>query len=617
MQRLLAILLAVAFPSAALADYTAFGLTAEFNGGAVEICGSGLDENNDNATPCGAGEAEAVVGTGCDTLCSSKADADRDGYVSANDCDDTNPLIFEGYERSCGTDGWQVCQADGTWTTCSETERCGATGSGTCYYIDFSGSGCGGGGCSDSNDGLTRATAWSTPLNIVSDHATAANPTALSAGDAIYVLGSGTLTHRYSSTSNGTQSWFFYNQDGTAANPITLKPYPGYWHDIELDSDGVATSTSVRTIYLFFSDYWEIEGFKITGAYNKGVNCIESDNFLFRRNFVYENRGVEDQNMGGVDFAACENGVISHNFIWDNYDSNANEQNNHQINFFGGTGNRVAWNRLFNSDAARSSMTSGKCVKYKHAESSVSATTEWDHNILINCSGGKFETAQANSHIHHNLIVDGGGDAVYLSDLGGPYYPVGLDVEYNTFMGQRGLELLFQNQNDATPADLSFQNNVVLDDYASEYSGAGTTMLRLDHYGTDADYATLVTGNELTINNNCYYNPNQEFEASLWGNNDAGRTAGAEYETFAAWQAFSTSRFDADSYQEDPALDAEQEATSSNCTGKGWVLSDGGGDPPTTTTTTTTTSTTTTTTVTTTTMAPGGRTWGGMSVLIQ
>src|SRR5271154_2885290 len=36
----------------------------------------------------------------------------------------------------------------------------GCQGAGTCFYVDNSATGCGGGGCADTNNGTSKATAW-------------------------------------------------------------------------------------------------------------------------------------------------------------------------------------------------------------------------------------------------------------------------------------------------------------------------------------------------------------------------------------------------------------------------------------------------------------------------
>ncbi|MBU1218350.1 formylglycine-generating enzyme family protein [Myxococcota bacterium] len=59
-----------------------------------------------------------------------RTDLDEDGYSEANDCDDYNYRIFPGTISQCTSDcawGTQVCQNDGTFTTCSASTDCACT----------------------------------------------------------------------------------------------------------------------------------------------------------------------------------------------------------------------------------------------------------------------------------------------------------------------------------------------------------------------------------------------------------------------------------------------------------------------------------------------------------
>lgn len=561
--------------SIAQADYTAFSVTPEYNGTKIEVCGSGIDEYSGWAAPCPTEtHSAAVVGPGCDRLCTGTNDKDKDGYPVGQDCDDTNRLIFPGYEKACGSDGWQVCQANGQWSDCSETERCAASGSGDCYYIDYSVTGCGGAGCSDSNDGLTRATAWATPANINYNDPGALVPTSLGPGDVVYFLSTGnagsTTTLAYTYVYSATD-WSIYLRPGTpptAANPLKIRPYPGFYHNIELDP-ACDVLTPCRSIYMFSAPYTEIEGFKITGGYNAGVEVQANggSGVVLRNNMVYEGAGDEDGNNSGFYIHSCVDCEISNNFVWDNYDPSDDDKNNTNTVFFQGAGTRFHHNVVFYSDAANTGgyVDNARCLKYKHGEASFAGSAEWDHNIIMTCGIMVMETVQGNHNIHNNLVIEYGDYAVAQTGTTN-YDPDGLQIKNNTFIAGRGYLTEFGNR-DTSFSDIQVKHNLFIDDQVSDYSD-DQPLMRVDHYGVDADYTSFIVGGAVNIDYNCYYNPNQEFEGTVFGSTGGGATPlGAVYTTFATWQGV----FDGGGYQENPSLNALNEATSTNCKRMGWV----------------------------------------------
>ena len=84
------------------------------------ICGADTDNNG-------------AVDAWCDST-----DADRDGATTATDCNDNNGMIYPGVTTSagCSAGSYRTCGAEATFTACTATELCEATGSGVCYYVD-------------------------------------------------------------------------------------------------------------------------------------------------------------------------------------------------------------------------------------------------------------------------------------------------------------------------------------------------------------------------------------------------------------------------------------------------------------------------------------------------
>jgi len=89
--------------------------------------------SNTNNTNAGEFKGPCLEGGLCngellcvDGIC--EADADHDGYTTANDCDDTNESIFPGEYAPCANE-W-LCKTDGTYSTCTASTDCSCTTAG-------------------------------------------------------------------------------------------------------------------------------------------------------------------------------------------------------------------------------------------------------------------------------------------------------------------------------------------------------------------------------------------------------------------------------------------------------------------------------------------------------
>lgn len=510
-----------------------------------EVCGSGIDENSGQVQPCPTGYAEAAVGGGCDLLCDTD-DKDNDGRISSEDCDDTNPLIYEGYGRACGTDGTQVCQSDGTWSSCVEGELCEATGSGVCYYIDPKKG-------VNTSAGTTRATALRDYGRF--DWGGAVTPKInLNPGDVVYQL-DGTVATSYSN-----RVAYIRLRDGTEANPITIKPYPGSWGKALIDPNH--TTLGQVGLYIQDSDYVNIVGLDIADTYGPAIQYAgTSVGGVVSRVVIHDVDGSENNNNTGVEIKGVTDGAIENSFLYDNYDTVDDGQNNTNLVLYNGTGVSILRNRSFFTDSAVAGTTTASLLKYKHAETSAAATTLFDGNMLFQVGGNAIETSQAGSTVKNNLVINA-NFGVKLGDLGGAFYPVNFYSHNNTFINAKAVLVDFSAY-DSAPSSIVFRDNIIIDDDAVDYNN-DVTMVSIDHYGSEADYNASVGAGVLNIDKNCYYNASQEFEATVFG--WTGAVGGVAYDNFAAWKG---DGYDTNGYQEDPSLDSSLEATSINCSGKG------------------------------------------------
>lgn len=501
------------------------------------------------------------------TNASGTLDNDRDGYnsdgsvgsmgVAHKDCDDYDRTMYPGvYTGSGCSDGYRQCQTDGTYTSCTSnaTPLCEADPTDNCYYVD----------CDTGNDadGGTYLSPWLTPRNVsyYSTGAPATHVGNLGSGDYLYI--SGDCTGYYDAGSPGNV-WFAFGASGTASKPVTIKAYPG--GNPTVDAQMSATNQG-RGIYGYLTDYARVQGLSITGAYDSGIQFIGADNIVIERTTVYENDGNGNDNMAGIRFDGGSDWQVRHSLIYDNYDMADTGSNSNQHNIYAaeGTGGVVHHSAIrYTSDA--NGRSSAYNFKYKKAEADVSATFKFHHNQV---EGGGFGvgSGQANTHLHHNLI-SGAGTGFTMRNMANTYYPVGFISEYNTVVDGPCYSLEFVTP-DVAVDTVTVRYNVCEDD--STVYNSDVSIVRIARYESDATFTTVVTGGELALDYNCYYN-NQAvtLKFDLFG---GGEPLGDVYE-WAAWN--STAGYDTNGYSEDPQLDSNSEAQSTNCDSWGWILPSG------------------------------------------
>ena len=509
----------------------------------TELCGDGVDQD------C----------NGSDALCSG-LDKDRDGF-STNDCDDSNRQIYPGVSVSCASScgyGVKTCQDNGSYTICSCSPVCEATGTGKCYYISaLTGS--------DSNAG-TFNSPWKTYLNIVSYYAEGDYPAGwveLKAGDFVYFMsGRYSSIYTYNTTKTGL---FFRGRKGTAASPITLKAYPGS-RPVIAHSDTVLSSSSTSLpkhgIGLYQTSYITIDGFEIRNAQQQGIGVDESVGIVIKNNIVHETWGSAADNIAGIYIVATETGDIHHNILYDNFDRSQRNWNSRNMVLFGGGNIRVHHNSIFFSEDV-GSVSQGGCIVYKHSAKVEGQIFEADHNILRNCGMDSIASGSFGTRIHHNLLVN--SIRMVLGDQGGEAHMRDMIVENNTITGSYALEYgpTIDYGGSSDLGLMTYRKNIVIDTsgYSSERS-----MVRISEYGSDSLYALVTGGNYLAINYNCYYNQYYPLQFSLFGSKT--KSALGSYPTFSEWQGLG---YDTNSYNVNPELDSSYAPSNTLCSDKGWL----------------------------------------------
>lgn len=524
-------------------------LTAQRAVAVQEICGDGIDNDS----------------SGGDASCLGN-DADDDGYTSDVDCDDNNRYIYPNVYVATGCpDGYRKCQSDGTYTSCTAngaTPLCEATGGGSCYYFDFVNG-------SNSNAG-TYAAPFKDYLMITywydsGDPEKPAGAFDPIGGDVFYFL-NGTYTTKYTNDAYGNQAFMLRGRNGTSSNKIVIKNYPGH---SPVFNPGFNSGTQGSSVHFFQSSYLVLKGIEITGAYaggstdeGGGIRLDDVDNSEFANLWIHDNRGAHSNNPSGFHSATGgSNNTLHHSRLNDNRDASAgSNENETQIVFFTGTGNRIHHNVIYNTAPISDSNDKSGCFKQKHGSST--GTLEVDHNILFNCEYSAIGTGTAGSNLHHNRIFDS-DFAFGILDWGGTSHFNNNTITYNTV--SNGLFLRYDPVDDYSAiGTMAINNNVANGTGAAEV--ADSAMLNFHTYGNNADLTAMTTPGNLTVTNNCWYNDGTALGICLFCNNTTGGSNG----TLHDWSGWTGAGYDSGSFNEDPVFNARDRATASNCDTKGW-----------------------------------------------
>jgi hypothetical protein len=550
-----------------------------------EICGDGVDNGESSGTKgsCPTNYVDALVGDGCDLLCVGTVDKDRDGFNSDGtlgsygttdtDCDDTNRMIYNGSQRDCGTDGTQTCQSDGTWTDCAEGELCEAT-TGKCYYVSATGT-------------TSAAGTYADPfsINCVKHYLSGAPGcnVSLAPGDYVYFMG-GTYNSQYS-WGDKTATLVNY-ANGTEGNPITFKAYPG---ETPIFSTGCSDPDTCYILYSEYKDYVKLEGLTFTGGYGSGIVIVSGEGWEIERNILYDIDGYANYNQSALAFVSggspSANHHIHHNIMYDNYDrdvpADPGLNNNSHILFMGNdshTGTQeVDHNVIFNTvlDADETSPENGgRCIKTKHSNDSLT-DLHIHHNIFGKCFGGGYYGEYSHVTSEYNIVMD--SDLCMTVDGDSPVFK---DIIFRNNLCIDSDKMFIDTVvYTGTPTDVNINNNVIKSNSDYDSGDLGHRgIVAISPYGSDANYDIFIDGGILNFSGNCYYNEDVSgIKFQVYSSGSA--TQKQSYESLATWSSGVVGETGA--VEEDPVFNANNEPTSTNCAGMGWILPLSAEVPPT------------------------------------
>lgn len=511
-------------------------------------------------------------------------DADLDGDTddgrvhpftnrARKDCDDSNPGIVQGTVTASGCAGgsFRLCQDDGTYTACVAQASipatfCNsptATGFTNVYFIDPTKT-------ADTGSG-TNASPWSLLSLSDSGRSTYHAP---AAGDCFILQGTGNFTGTWSA---GTKMFEVNNKDGTSSNWIGVVFLPGS----AIVGQGVSP-TEIQVVNIVDSDYWIMKGPGVAGTginsgySNAGIYYNGGSHAEFFGLDIHDIRGNRNFNLSGFKQNGGSYVDVHTNLFYDNYDSADPTDQNNSVGgtFFQGDNNRFNFNVVFSTVGGGAHLA----FRYKHGYDGTGITNEFIGNIAHDFYSYCIGSNTAGIVISHNLLknctLTNNGAAIVLHDWGGSPRFRRQRVRYNTAINSGAFEYLrngddfsygFDTWNSGGSGSLEYDHNVMQDDRATSYPSDGVDgMFRVCHYCDDTAYTDIITANTVKIHDNLYYNT--AATTPYFDIFDDGAGSGAGYSSIGTWAA----AYDTSAVSEDPLLDAQSVATSTNGATKGW-----------------------------------------------
>ncbi|WP_218944298.1 DUF5123 domain-containing protein [Marinicella rhabdoformis] len=380
---------------------------------------------------------------------------------------------------------------------------------------------------SDNNTGSENAP-WETFRNVISYYSSNFKPPQwieLQPGDTIFLMEGihNTLLNPGGdggATDGGAYLVYFRGKYGDINNWFHIKAYPGT--NPILDAGGNGSGALI-----YQSSHWNISDITIRNAYatgeGGGLRLAEIEHVKVSNVEVYDTDGLDNNNISGLHCAGCYDIEVFNSSFHDNYDRTNHDTNGEStVNssnmvFFQGGNISVHDNDFYNS-VPTSAQKSGTCLKYKHASSDPVAYFKVYNNQFENCKHHAIQTGTANSHIHHNTIIN--SDRIHSIDAGGPTHQVNQTFEYNTIYNSGGILLNpttnWINQdfpND--PKNITINNNIFYDLIPAYNQEKG--LINIGTYMSDDLYSLILP--ELNLHNNCYYNPNTAIELNIGAQN--------------------------------------------------------------------------------------------------
>lgn len=567
----------------------AFALFLPFSALAVapEIPANGVDDPertggtpNGTAGACPGGYIDALVGGGCD-LEAPGCDIDGDGFCDDGtlgeagttdlDCDPENKWIYTNVITAEGCPGGQTrrCQANGTYTSCTATTVCEATGSGVCRYIH-----CGTG--NDTTGNGTFATPWQT-VGMFSGSSAGSEPAGahtLGPGDVGYILG-GTCSQVFAHGGLGFSINGDFTQDGTTLNPIKIKRYPGstatisnangpglvaagdnyIFEDIDLSTQRTSVSNAMGiwatgTNILLVRSY--LHDMAMHGDNNDSCfYCTHNSGCQSERN-IYEDCKRSTGNVQNI-------GAIK----WLDDDDVAGQCQNHHSKW-----DTIYWTTI---DATNN----GDCWREKHGCDAQDVGVNGHIIAYGSCiqAGRAFDWNSSGMRAH-DLIIYGDIMQGLGITFGGESNPQeDNQIEFITMVDSHGFHW-FPSYMEVTEST-TIHDSIFIDDRASYVAGNSEGIYGINGYGTDPQKAQFESEGYLTSNDNCFYNPLTALVFSYFSQNSAGGGPAGDNYTFAQW--LSIVGQDLASFNENPNLNAQLVPQSANCStfGRRWTAVSG------------------------------------------
>ncbi|MHC4739603.1 MAG: PA14 domain-containing protein, partial [Planctomycetota bacterium] len=363
----------------------------------------------------------------------------------------------------------------------------------------------------------------------------------LQPGETIYLMDG---VHNTLITSGGGYAnmiAFFRFFNGNAENWFRIKAYPG--HNPILDAGGTG-----RGITISSSSYWEVSGFELKNCTPRGIDLEGLNPGKIHDVHIHDVDGDSRNNVCALELNGCSNVEV--------YDCSFGDIIDTQCEINGTCWRGMMGIAIFASTSGADisvhdcdfyrtpsvDYTTGG-IMYKHGSQIAGSYFDVYNNTFTELRTTSFQTGTANTHFHHNLIVDAATGLVKSQDFGGTTHQTNLTFEYNTFYNSAGFYLSpttswVNAEFPDDPTNINFNNNII---YSTDVE-----KIHLNQYMTDVLYYIML--DEYHSNYNCYYNPNltpHEFRfASAWNEqpdySEGGLYSYSQWQTNFGWDLNST-----------------------------------------------------------------------------
>lgn len=488
----------------------------------------------------------------------SAVDADGDGWPATVDCDDhrrdrgpgSYELFIEDEAGACDALEIGRCEANGTWSCVDSTDVPADffPGGQNVYWFAETGT-------AEGDGSIFDPFPWDVFSNTGASYYHDPAP-----GD-VFLGQGGTYDQTWSNGGTATQ-FYVFNQNATEAHPTyVLMLLPGV-------IEGQSVSPNQTPGYkISLSDWWVSQGIYVDGGYSTaGIQISESDHNRLAYFGVWDIDGEQNNNLAGVKVTVCDGCSVTDGYAYNNYDrSNATGGNNAQIYVDEVTNWEVARNISFVTGTAYS-----HCFKNKHAWiPSESQSGKFHDNIGINCLHSGYSTLDCNIDMYNNRFKNIGGTASTLGNAAFGYSPDGQGCFKNSKIRNNsvwGGPLLQANFDDGTVSSptLEVSQNVITDEATSYQSDGENGFIRICRYCNSTNCA-LITGGGFNAHDNVYYNSaSTALRFIIYPD-----ACGASYTGLTAWKA---AGYDTGTVSENPLINSDGVATSTNAVGKGFQL---------------------------------------------